>query len=70
MQFIVTYTNSWQIESISQDFSFIWAQTLRQGIYLVPEQIIAITEIFYFHPTKHWRLHLVYVEIYVFDLIS
>jgi len=39
----------------SQGFSFIWAQTLRQGIYLVPAQIIALSKNFYFHPNKCWN---------------
>ncbi len=59
----VLYTDSKLGENISQGFSFIWAQTLRQGIFLVPAEIIALSKFFYLHPNKFWRLHLVYVKI-------
>ncbi len=58
-----TYTNSKQGDNIPQGLCYIWAKTLRQGIYLVPAQIVAFTKIFYFHPITSSRLHLVHLEI-------
>jgi len=63
MQSTVTYTNSKHDENIPKGFSYIWAQTLKQGIYFLPAQIISVIKILYFHPNNRWRLHLVYVEI-------
>jgi len=61
VNFINMLTSRFWAQMFWQGFSFIWAQTLRQGIYLVPAQIIAITNFFYFHPNKCWRLHLISV---------
>jgi hypothetical protein len=46
----VTYTNSTQGENIPQGLCYIWAQTLRQGNYLVPAQITPKKKISIFTP--------------------
>ncbi len=52
-----------RVKTFPKVLCYIWAQILRQGIYLVPAQIKAWIINFYFHPNICRRLHLVYLEI-------